>query len=395
MSTKIKIAGVVGARPNFMKIGPLAEALRGRPDRYEFVLVHTGQHYDEMLNEVFFRELGLPRPDVHLGVGSGSHGEQTARIMLGFEKALSEIAPHLVVVVGDVNSTLAASLVASKLGIAVAHVEAGLRSRDRRMPEEINRVVTDHLSDILYTPTGLADENLLAEGIPAQRISLVGNIMIDTLIRFLALAEKMDTLSQMSLVKKEYGLVTLHRPSNVDDPAILAGIVEALVEISNRLTLIFPAHPRTVKMLNSFGLAGRLESAGGIRLVEPLGYLDFLCLMKSARLVLSDSGGIQEETTFLKIPCLTLRENTERPETLRQGTNVLVGSDRGRIVEEAFKAIRGESGRGSDLKFWDGRVASRIVQDLERRRDYLLASPDERTSPEAFQVELPVNRGDS
>ncbi|MFH1071779.1 MAG: UDP-N-acetylglucosamine 2-epimerase (non-hydrolyzing) [Candidatus Glassbacteria bacterium] len=395
MSTKIKIAGVVGARPNFMKIGPLSEALRGRPDRYEFVLVHTGQHYDEMLNEVFFRELGLPRPDVHLGVGSGSHGEQTARIMLGIEKTLSEIAPHLVVVVGDVNSTLAASLVASKLGIAVAHVEAGLRSRDRRMPEEINRIVTDHLSDILYTPTGLADENLLAEGIPAQRICLVGNIMIDTLIRFLALADKMNTLGQLGLVEKEYGLVTLHRPSNVDDPAILAGIVEALVEVSSRLTLVFPAHPRTVKMLNSFGLAGRLESAGGIRLVEPLGYLDFLRLMKSARLVLSDSGGIQEETTYLKVPCLTLRENTERPETLRQGTNVLVGSDRGRIVEEAFKAIRGESAPGGALEFWDGRVASRIVQDLESRRDYLLASPDERTSPEALQVELPVNRGET
>lgn len=387
MSGKLKIAAVVGARPNFMKIAPLAAEIAKYPDRFEFALVHTGQHYDNLMNDVFFSELGIPEPDVHLGVGSGSQAEQTARIMLEFEKVASGIAPHVVVVVGDVNSTIAAALVAAKLGIAVAHVEAGLRSRDRRMPEEINRVVTDALADILYTPSRLADRNLLDEGVAKEKISLVGNIMIDSLIGFLEPAGKRKVAAELGLPADGYGLVTLHRPANVDNREILAEIVAALVEVSRSLPLVFPVHPRTVKMLAESGLDSALQNAEGISLIEPLGYLDFLCLMKSARLAISDSGGVQEETTYLGIPCITLRENTERPETILEGTNTLAGHNRELIVRLASDAAEGRGKTGGNLEFWDGKVAGRIVDDLEQRRAWLMTPHDQRVDRAAIQLD--------
>ncbi len=382
MSAKLKVAGVVGARPNFMKIGPLAAELEKHTEDFEFVLVHTGQHYDPLMNDIFFSQLDIRKPDIHLGVGSGSHAEQTAKILLGFEKVAVELAPHLVVVVGDVNSTMAAALVASKLGIVLAHVEAGLRSRDRRMPEEINRIVTDTLSDILFTPTRLADENLLAEGIERSKICLVGNIMIDTLTRFLKLAANRPAVRSLGLEPGGYGLVTLHRPANVDHPDVLGGIVEAFLRVAEELPLVFTVHPRTVKMLKASGLYTVLESKPGVRLIEPLGYLDFLALMKEAKMVITDSGGIQEETTYLRIPCLTLRENTERPETISQGTNLLVGHDCEKIVTEALRIIAGESKKGGELEFWDGKVALRIVAELKKRKDMIMAPAAERLAPE-------------
>ncbi len=387
MSDKLKIAAVVGARPNFMKIAPLARELAKYPERFEFVLVHTGQHYDSLMNDVFFSELGIPAPDIHLGVGSGSQAQQTARIMLEFEKAVTGIAPHVVVVLGDVNSTIAAALVAAKLGIAVAHVEAGLRSRDRRMPEEINRVLTDALSDVLYTPSRLAGRNLISEGVPMEKISLVGNIMIDSLIGFLERAQQRPIVRELGLTPGGYGLVTLHRPANVDNREILGELVEALLEISAKLPLVFPVHPRTAKMLAEFGLDEQLKQTGSIRMIEPVGYLDILCLMKSARLAISDSGGIQEETTFLGIPCITIRENTERPETILEGTNTLAGHDRELIVRLAADAVAGRGKNGCDLEFWDGEVAARIVEDLEKRRGWLMSSPDDRVDQAAIQVD--------
>ncbi|HUU26450.1 MAG TPA: UDP-N-acetylglucosamine 2-epimerase (non-hydrolyzing) [archaeon] len=382
MSTKLKIAGVVGARPNFMKIAPLASRLRMEPDQFEFILVHTGQHYDRQMNDVFFHELEIPEPDVHLGVGSGSHAEQTAKIILGFERVMLQTRPHLVIVVGDVNSTVAAALVASKLGIGLAHVEAGLRSRDRRMPEEINRIVTDTLSDLLFTPSRRADENLLAEGIAPSRICLVGNIMIDTLINCLKLAENRPSVDALGLKRGDYGIVTLHRPGNVDNPIILGEIIKALIRIARLLPIVLPVHPRAKKMLAASGLLDQVKREPGIHLVEPLGYLDFLSLMKSARLVISDSGGIQEETTYLRIPCLTLRENTERPETIEQGTNILVGHDGERIYNEALRVLEGRGKKGGALEFWDGKVAERIVAELKKRRSFFQAPPEERLKPE-------------
>lgn len=382
MSEKLKIVGVVGARPNFMKIAPLAARLRRDPESFEFILVHTGQHYDHGMNGVFFQELGIPEPDVHLGVGSASHAEQTARIMLGFERVLFDLKPGLVIVVGDVNSTVAASLVASKMGIGLAHVEAGLRSHDRRMPEEINRIVTDTLSDLLFTPSRQADRNLLDEGVPQSRICLVGNIMIDTLVNHLRLAGKQRVVESMGLEPGNYCLVTLHRPSNVDNSAVLEEIIDALIRVAEILPVVFPVHPRTRKMLSASGLLERLEKDSAVRLVEPLGYLDFLALMKSAKLVFSDSGGIQEETTYLRIPCLTLRENTERPETIEQGTNILVGHDGGRIYQEALKIIEGRGKKGGELEFWDGKVAERIAEELKKRSGFFLTPVEERLRPE-------------
>lgn len=384
MSERLKIVAVVGARPNFMKISPLVRALSREPEEFEFILVHTGQHYDPLMNDVFFRDLELPEPDIHLGIGSGSHAHQTANIMLGFEKVALELRPHLVVVVGDVNSTVAAALVAGKLGIALAHVEAGLRSHDRRMPEELNRLVTDTLSEVLFTPTRLADKNLLAEGIDPSRIALVGNIMIDSLIRFLGPAAKSPLPGSLDLKPSGYGLVTLHRPSNVDSPAVLTEIVEALLAVARDLPLVFPVHPRTVKMLKAAGLYGRVEKAKGLRLIEPLGYIDFLALLRSARLVLSDSGGIQEETTYLRVPCLTMRENTERPETIGQGTNVLVGHDGGKIVSEARKILNGGGKKGGALEFWDGHVSLRIMEELKKRKSYLMTPAELRLAGAAL-----------
>ncbi|MFM1870586.1 MAG: hypothetical protein RL398_8, partial [Planctomycetota bacterium] len=343
---------------NFMKAAPLLRCLRRRGHRP--LLVHTGQHYDANMSDAFFRDLGMPAPDRHLGVGSGSHAQQTAKVMMEFEPVVLELKPDIVVVVGDVNSTLACSLVCSKLGIPVAHVEAGLRSRDRGMPEEINRLVTDCLADLLLTPSPDGDENLRAEGVPAEKVFHVGNIMIDSLVDHLQAAKNSDVVARLGLKAKCYGVVTLHRPSNVDDPAILGGIMSALREIARDLPLVFPCHPRT---------RPRLEAAGGTAgmvLCEPLGYLDFMALVADSRLVLTDSGGLQEETTWHRIPCVTIRENTERPITITEGSNVLAGTDPARILTLAREALARDPRTQPVPKYWDGKTADRIVDVLER-----------------------------
>ncbi len=362
----MKILNVVGARPNLMKIAPLVEAMRCCPDTVQ-VLLHTGQHYDDNMSQVFFDDLGIPRPDVYLGVGSASHAEQTARVMVGFEKVLLEDRPDVVVVVGDVNSTLACAVTAAKLWVPVAHVEAGLRSFDRRMPEEINRVVTDALSDYLFTTSRDADENLLREGISRERIHFVGNVMIDTLLRHRERARNLGTPARFDLRAGCYALLTLHRPSNVDDAAVLAGILEALTHIQRELPILFPIHPRTSRRIEEFGYTARVRAAPRLHLVEPLGYLEFLDLMMHALVVLTDSGGIQEETTILGVPCLTLRENTERPVTVAEGTNIVVGMEPARIVAETEVILAGKSKAGRVPELWDGHAADRIVAILRER----------------------------
>ena len=357
----MKIILVVAARPNFMKIAPIEAELRKRPDLFDVVLVHTGQHYDEKMSRVFFEELGLPEPDVYLGAGSGSHAAQTAQVMVEFEKVLLKESPDWVVVAGDVNSTLACALDAAKLHIPVAHVEAGLRSRDRAMPEEVNRVMTDAICDLLFTPSRDGDANLLREGVDPARIAFVGNVMIDSLRKFEAVADASRVLETLGVGGGRYGLVTLHRPSNVDDPVQLGSVLDALEEIQRRIPLIFPVHPRSLKMMKEHGLQSRVESLSNLRLIEPVGYVDFLKLEKNAALVLTDSGGIQEETTAFGVPCLTLRENTERPVTVEEGTNVLVGLDKRRIVAEAVRVLSGDVKTGRLPELWDGRAAERIV----------------------------------
>ncbi len=359
----MRVLNVVGARPNLMKIAPLVEEIRRYPDIQQ-TLLHTGQHYDDKMSRIFFDELGIPTPDIYLGVGSGSHAEQTARVMVAFEEVLLEKRPDLVIVVGDVNSTLACAITAAKLWVPVAHVEAGLRSGDRRMPEEINRIVTDALSDFLFTTSRDADRNLLREGIAAEKIYFVGNVMIDTLLKHRERAESLGTPSRFGLKPNEYVLLTLHRPSNVDIPETFSGILDALETIQHDLPVLFPAHPRTVKRIAEFGFENRLKNAPGLRIVDPLGYLEFLDLMIHARLVLTDSGGIQEETTILGVPCLTLRENTERPITITEGTNTLVGTDPARIVSETHRILAGEGKAGRIPELWDGRAAERIVKAL-------------------------------
>jgi UDP-N-acetylglucosamine 2-epimerase (non-hydrolysing) len=361
----IKILNVVGARPNFMKIAPVMDEMRRRSDRIHPLLVHTGQHYDEAMSESFFADLQIPRPDINLGVGSASHAEQAARIMIAFEKVVLEHEPDWVVVVGDVNSTLAATLVAAKLLVPVAHVEAGLRSRDRTMPEEINRLVTDALADLLLTPSPDADENLRREGIPEEKIRFVGNVMIDTLFRNLERARHSAVLERFNLQAKSFCAMTLHRPSNVDDKAVLAGILDALAAVQERLPIVFPIHPRTRARLEEFGLQEQVRKQPNLILAEPLGYLDFLQLYSNSRLVLTDSGGVQEETTALGIPCLTLRENTERPITVTEGTNRIVGNDPQAIRREAFLALDSPARRGRVPALWDGRAAIRIVDAIE------------------------------
>ena len=368
----LKVINVVGARPNYMKVAPIVEAMRRRAREFAPVLVHTGQHYDERMSDDFFRDLGMPLPDVHLGVGSASHAQQTALVMQRFEPVVLEQRPDWALVVGDVNSTLACALVCSKLGVKVAHVEAGLRSRDRSMPEEINRLLTDQLSDLLLTPSEDGDRNLSGEGIPAERVRLVGNVMIDSLLKHLELAAASDARERFGVEGTDYAVVTLHRPSNVDDAATLRRILRALARVSRLLPVVFPIHPRTRKNLADFGLDEEESLRGDLRLTEPLGYLDFLRLYSGARLVLTDSGGIQEETTALGIPCLTLRENTERPVTVELGTNRVVGTDEERIVSEAEAALSkhrsGEPPRVPPL--WDGRAADRILDALiERARE--------------------------
>ena len=343
-----------------MKAAPVMGALGQRTGTQ--VLVHTGQHYDASMSDVFFRQLGLPEPDCNLGVGSGSHAHQTAAVMERLEPVLRKEEPDLVLTYGDVNSTLAAALVCAKLLIPVAHVEAGLRSFDRTMPEEINRVLTDQISDLLFTPSADAGENLLREGIAAERIHFVGNVMVDTLVRLLPQAldrwKRGAEFKGLELEKRDYGLVTLHRPSNVDDPQMLDEILGALIEISHRLPLVFPIHPRTYKRMEALDLR-RMGSS--LYLIEPVGYLDFLALQRDARLVITDSGGIQEETTYLNVPCITVRENTERPVTVTQGTNTLVDQDMERLKRAVEDILAGNGKVGETPPLWDGRASERIA----------------------------------
>lgn len=362
LGAKPRILLVAGARPNFMKVAPVWRALEATK-RFDLTLVHTGQHYDDNMSKVFFDDLRLPRPTAHLGVGSGSHAEQTARVMLAFEPSLMDADPDLVVVVGDVNSTLACTLVSVKRGVPVAHVEAGLRSFDRSMPEEINRTVTDILADVLFTTSPEARDNLMREGVDEAKIHFVGNVMIDSLSFYRADAEKSKILETLGLEAKRYGLVTLHRPSNVDDAAVLIPLLDALAAISQNCPLVFPVHPRTRHAIERLSFEVKL---GRLQLVDPVGYLDFMKLMTYSRIVLTDSGGIQEETTALGIPCLTIRDNTERPITVTVGTNRLVGTDPARIVAEADDALRRDV-RGARIPdLWDGKAADRIAQVIAR-----------------------------
>ncbi|MDX2128075.1 MAG: UDP-N-acetylglucosamine 2-epimerase (non-hydrolyzing) [Chloroherpetonaceae bacterium] len=358
-----KIILVAGARPNFMKIAPLHRELL-KTGLYKTLILHTGQHYDEKMSKVFFEELALPEPDIYLGIGSGSHAVQTAKVMIEFEKVCLEHAPDLVIVVGDVNSTLACTLVAAKLCIPVAHVEAGLRSGDRTMPEEINRIVTDSISDLLYVSEPSGIHHLIMEGIADEKCVLVGNVMIDSLVSHIEKARTSDVLEKLGLTPKSYSLVTLHRPSNVDEKESLEKILGLFEAISEKTDIVFPIHPRTRKMLENFGLLPRVEKIRGLKLIDPQGYIEFLKLMKESKMVLTDSGGIQEETTVLGVPCLTMRENTERPITVEVGTNILVGTNADDVREEALKVLNGTIKKGLIPQYWDGRAAERIVKHL-------------------------------
>lgn len=360
-----RVFNVVGARPNFMKIAPIQRLMQKDSAAFEPVLVHTGQHYDERMSKFFFEDLMLPQPDIYLGVGSGTHAEQTAKIMIEFEKICQERKPDLVLVVGDVNSTAACSMVASKMWIPVAHVEAGLRSFDRKMPEEINRLVTDALSEYLFTTEKTGTENLLKEGIDRSKIHFVGNVMIDSLAYFLEKAKTSQILEKLELNASGYALVTLHRPSNVDDPENFMKIIEAFKEIQKELPVIFPIHPRTEKNIDTFGLQNAVSELKNLRLIPPVGYLDFMQLMVNCKFVMTDSGGIQEETTYLGIPCLTLRENTERPVTTEIGTNEIVGTDTTKIIRYARDIISGNWKQGRVPELWDGHAAERIVSLLK------------------------------
>ncbi len=363
----MRIVLVAGARPNFVKVAPLMEALSERSGIEPFIL-HTGQHYDDMMSAAFFRELGIPEPERNLGVGSASHALQTARIMEAFDGFLDSEDVDVVAVVGDVNSTLACSVTAVKRGIPVAHVEAGLRSRDWSMPEEINRIVTDAVSSFLFTPSRDADDNLLKEGRPAENIHFVGNVMVDTLLRFKDEAlSRDDSLMDLGLTAGEYAILTLHRPANVDDRPVFDGILDAIEEIAREVPVVYPMHPRSVKTLEAAGLGERARSINGLLLIRALGYLDFVALEGHAGFVMTDSGGVQEETTVLGVPCLTLRSNTERPVTITHGTNRIVGVDKRDIVAAARDVLGAEgAGTASLPELWDGRAAERIADVLEK-----------------------------
>jgi UDP-N-acetylglucosamine 2-epimerase (non-hydrolysing) len=355
---------IVAARPNFMKVAPLYHALKDQ-DWCHPVLVHTGQHYDANLSQQFISDFGLPEPHFHLGIGSGTHAEQTGRVMIAYEYLCQDHRPEWTIVVGDVNSTMACALVAAKLGISLSHLEAGLRSRDRTMPEEINRIVTDAVADVLWTPSVDGDENLLAEGVPATRIALVGNIMIDA---YELLRDRIDAAKSArdsNLNAQGYGIVTLHRPSNVDRPEMLKSIVDQLIGAARQIPIVFSVHPRTRARLQEFGFLPALAAADGIRLVDPMGYIEFMGLVCDAKFVLTDSGGLQEETTYLHIPCLTLRENTERPITVTQGTNRLIGVDS--LMEAIGQVMAGSWPKGTRPALWDGHTASRVAEDLRKR----------------------------
>jgi UDP-N-acetylglucosamine 2-epimerase (non-hydrolysing) len=364
----IRIVCVVGARPNFVKMAPLVRQIKEEwSDTFETTLVHTGQHYDEKLSQVFFEELQIPQPDVNLGVGSGTATRQIAEIMQRFDEVLIWKKPDRVVVVGDVNSTLAAALAAEKMGIPVAHVEAGLRSFDRAMPEETNRVLTDRLSDLLFATEESAVQNLLSEGFEKDRIFWVGNVMIDALIGHAQEAERSTILNRMNLTPQQYALITLHRPSNVDTPEGVGRIFTILSEVEKQIRVLFPIHPRTHGRMEEFGLGPAFRALRNVILCEPVGYLDFIRLMRDAKMVLTDSGGIQEETTALGIPCLTLRENTERPVTITEGTNLLTGTDPDRVLAAVINILEGRGKRGKVPTLWDGQAARRIVRILQSR----------------------------
>jgi len=361
----MKIANIVGARPNLVKIAPLLREMRKHPG-IQPVLIHTGQHYDEKLSDIFFRQMEIPEPDVNLEVGSGSHAWQTAEILKKIELVLLDQKPDCVLVVGDVNSTIATALAAAKLGIEIVHVEAGLRSFDRAMPEEINRILTDALADYLFVTEEDAIENLLREGRPREKIYFVGNVMIDALRQFLPIAQQSKVGQELNLVDHDgflpFAVLTLHRPSNVDSPETLQRLLEAIRQVADELPVIFPVHPRTAQKIKQIGRLAHPQ----LRLIAPVGYLDFLCLLSRARLVLTDSGGIQEETTALGVPCLTLRENTERPITVTEGTNQLVGQNPETILDAARQILRGKTKSGRIPKLWDGHAAERIVTILLR-----------------------------
>jgi UDP-N-acetylglucosamine 2-epimerase (non-hydrolysing) len=347
-----------------MKVASPIQELRKHPAAFQTWLIHTGQHYDTEMSEVFFRDLDLPRPDRFLGVGSGSHAEQTARVMVAFERVCVQEPPDLVVVVGDVNSTMACAITAKKLCIPVAHIEAGLRSRDWTMPEEVNRVVTDAISDLLFTPARDADDNLVREGIPPERIYFVGNVMIDCLLAQLPKTEHRDTLQRFGVVAGNYAMLTLHRPSNVDVPEVLSGIVEVMIDLSRELPIVWPIHPRSSKMLEQSGLLDRIEHHVDFKLIDPLGYLDMLTLTQRARMILTDSGGLQEEATVLGVPCVTLRQNTERPVTVAMGANRLAGNQPEGIRAAIQSVLDGKGPTIGIPELWDGKTAVRIVDVL-------------------------------
>lgn len=360
----INLILIAGAHPNFMKIAPIIKAIWNRKEQrnypIEYKVVHTGQHYDIEMSDIFFRELAMPSPDINLEVGSASHAVQTANIMIRFEQVCLTEKPDWVVVVGDVNSTMACTLVAAKMGIKVAHVEAGLRSFDRSMPEEINRIVTDSLADLLFTPSSDANENLKNEGVAKSKIKLVGNIMIDTLVANLEKARRRQPHKNLGLKGKEFAYVTLHRPSNVDDKKVLTTIMEHLNRLASQIPVVFPVHPRTKKMLATYGIA--CGNNNHLKLMDPIGYHDSICLAEHARLVLTDSGGLQEETTFFRTPCLTLRPNTERPVTITQGSNKLTSP--GCLWNDIEYLLNGPSQKGSIPALWDGKTAERILEHL-------------------------------
>lgn len=359
-----KVISVVGARPNFMKVAPIHKAFQKYNNQITHKICHTGQHYDKRMSKIFFEDLDLPKPDFYLGVGSGSHAEQTAKVMIEFEKVLLKEKPDLIIVVGDVNSTVACSLVAAKLSIKVAHVEAGLRSFDRTMPEEINRLLTDAISDYLFVTEKSGITNLEKEGIDKSKVFLVGNVMIDSLSHYLQKANMSRVLYEYELEPSEYILVTLHRPSNVDSIEFLEGLVNLFEILSKKRKIIFPVHPRTMKNLESSDLSKKLNE--NVILTEPIGYIDFLALTKNAELIITDSGGIQEESTYLHVQCLTVRENTERPVTVELGTNQLIGTDLKKVELAALEILNGETKKGKIPDLWDGNSAERIVEILKK-----------------------------
>jgi len=364
MLMKKKIFIITGARPNFMKIAPLMREFRKHKKRFDILLVHTGQHYDFEMSGAFFKDLNIPKPDIYLGVGSASHAAQTAEIMIVFEKVVLKEKPNLVVVVGDVNSTLACSLVASKLNVKVAHVEAGLRSFDRAMPEEINRTITDSLSEYLFVSEESGLRNLKREGISSKKVHFVGNIMIDTLLHSMPLVNECNIAKKLDLSRNKYCVMTLHRPSNVDSKESLLEIYDILEVISQQIKIVYPIHPRTKKMIKKYKLLKKFNDLKALLIIDPLGYIDFIRLVKESKFVLTDSGGIQEETAVLRVPCLTMRKNTERPVTIEKGTNILVGRNKQRILETINKILQGKQKNARTPKFWDGETAKRIVKVL-------------------------------